>query len=117
MQKSFRYLFICTIAILGLSLLNQCDQVPPQNCTSYDLTNFVGNYQVSEFCQQGFGHGYTFAVVNPGNGAQNELDFVNFINSGQTMKAYVDCNGTYFRIPQQNLGSTALTVVGEGLIP
>lgn len=114
MQHTFRTILISTLAIIGISFLNQCDQVPPENCTSYDLSNFVGNYQVSEFCQQGFGNGYTFATVNPGNGAENELDFVNFINSGLTMKAYIDCSGTYFRIPQQNLGGTALTVVGEG---
>lgn len=114
MRKSIHSTIISILGVFGLSLFNHCDQLPPQNCTSYDLSNFVGNYQVSEFCQQGFGFGYTFATVNPGNGAENELDFVNFINSGLTMKAYVDCEGSYFRIPQQNLGGSALSVVGEG---
>jgi hypothetical protein len=114
MEFSQRYLFTLLPAILSVFFLSQCDQVPPQNCSSYDTSNFVGNYNVSEFCQQGFGHGYTFATVNPGNGAENEILFVNFLNSGITMKAYIDCEGSYFRIPDQNLGSNAFSVVGEG---
>ena len=30
------------------------------------------------------------------------------------MVAYLDCNGTYFRIPQQNIGGSAISVAGEG---
>ena len=101
MRKSIHSTIISILGVFGLSLFNHCDQLPPQNCTSYDLSNFVGNYQVSEFCQQGFGFGYTFATVNPGNGAENELDFVNFINSGLTMKAYVDCEGSYLGYPSK----------------
>jgi hypothetical protein len=103
------------ILLIGLSLaLVSCDQAPINNCTVYEVDKFLGNYNVSEFCQQGFGNGLSFATINPGSAAPNELSFENFLNSGQSMKAYIDCNGTYFRIPQQNLGSTALTVVGEG---
>ena len=114
METQSKYLSMLLILVSLTLFISRCDQIPPQNCSTYDTAKFIGNYNVSEFCQQGFGHGFTFATINPGNGAENELDFVNFINSGQTMKAYIDCEGTYFRIPQQTLGSSALSVVGEG---
>lgn len=105
--------FIIPFLLLILPLTS-CDQTPPVTCTTYEVDKFIGNYNVSEFCQQGFGHGVSFATINPGSAAVNEISFSNFLNSGQSMKAYIDCNGSYFRIPQQYLGSTALSVVGEG---
>ena len=108
-NKKFIFIFF----LLG-ALLQNCDQSPVQNCTVYDVDKFVGNYNVGEFCQQGFGHGVSFATINPGFGSANEIVFTNFINSGQSMKAYIACNGTYFQIPQPYLGSSALSVVGEG---
>lgn len=108
-NKLFPFLFFNV-----LILLNSCDQAPVNNCSEYEVDKFIGNYNVSEFCQQGFGHGVSFATINPGSGSINEISFANFLNSGQAMLAYIDCNGSYFRIPQQYLGSTALSVVGEG---
>ena len=98
METQSRYVSMLLILVSLTLFISQCDQIPPQNCSTYDTAKFIGNYNVSEFCQQGFGHGFTFATINPGNGAENELD----------------CEGTYFRIPQQTLGSSALSVVGEG---
>jgi len=105
--------FITTFLLFTI-MLNSCDQTPVNNCATYEVDKFIGNYNVSEFCQQGFGHGVSFATINPSGGAANEISFANFLNSGQAMQAYVDCNGSYFRIPQQYLGSSALSVVGEG---
>lgn len=69
---------------------------------------------MAESCQLTFGHGFTFNTINPGFGANNEIVFTNFINSGQNMLAYIDCTGDYFRIPRQQLGGSALEVEGEG---
>ena len=82
METQSRYVSMLLILVSLTLFISQCDQIPPQNCSTYDTAKFIGNYNVSEFCQQGFGHGFTFATINPGNGAENELDFVNFINSG-----------------------------------
>lgn len=112
MFKSYQIVFSILILIVGL---NSCDSNPYQTCTSVDIEPFLGNYHVSEYCQQGFGHGVTFATINPGfSSSNNQIIFTNFNNTGLDVEAYVDCNGTYFRIPDQNLGSTAYTVAGEG---
>lgn len=50
-------------------VLHACDKTQIETCTEYERDKFLGNYNVSEFCQQGFGHGVTFATVNPGNGS------------------------------------------------
>lgn len=112
MFKNYQIVFSLLILIVGLS---SCDSKINQSCTEVDVSPFLGNYNVSESCQQGFGHNVTFATVNPGfSASNNQIIFTNFNNTGQDVEAYVDCNGTYFRIPDQNLGSTAYTVAGEG---
>lgn len=108
--KKLSFLFlICFILFLG-----SCDKTPPITCTEFETDKYLGNYNVSESCQLTFGHGYTFGTINPGFGSNNEIVFTNFINSGQNMVAYIDCTGDYFRIPNQQLGGSALTVEGEG---
>lgn len=91
-----------------------CDKEPPLTCTEYETEKFVGGYNVGEFCQQGFGHNYTYAYINEGQNSINELMIMNFLNSGHNVFAYLSCDGVYFQIPDQNLGSSAFTVAGEG---
>lgn len=104
-------------------LLISCDNRNNQTaCTNYETNKFIGNYFVSEFCQQGNNHGVTYATINPSNGVnQNEIIFFNFNNSGLNASAYISCaanvNGyeqIYFRIPNQSLGSSSNTIQGEG---
>lgn len=118
-MKNFVNKYFITATCIFSILMLQCDKTPAVTCTTYDTDLFIGYYNVSETCQQGFGHGVTFSVINPSTGTSiNEVVFTNFLNSGQNVNAYLGCTNDdlsiYFRIPQQNLGSSAFTVVGEG---
>lgn len=108
--KKIALFLVCSL----LLSLSSCDKTPQQTCTEFETTKFLGNYNISESCQVSFGHGVSYGTINPGFGSDNEIVFTNFINSGQNMVAYIDCTGEYFRIPEQQLGGSALTVVGEG---
>lgn len=111
MFKNYQIVFSLLILVVGLFA---CDSNPYQTCDGVDTSSFIGNYQVSESCQQG-NHFVTFATVNPGfSASNNQIIFTNFNNTGLDVEAYVDCNGTYFRIPEQYLGGSAYSVVGEG---
>ncbi len=109
--------------VFAFFAFQQCDKTPQITCSTYDTDYFIGFYNVSEICQTGPNHGVTFGNVVEGNSsALNEIMFLNFNNTGINVVAYIGCTesssngGTtiYFRIPDQNLGSSANSVAGEG---
>lgn len=103
------------LPFLILFFLQSCTRDQQPFCTTYETDKFIGYYNVSEYCTNSFGHGVTFGTINPGNGSNpSEIVFFNFLNSGRNISAYVACDGVYFQIPSQTLGSSANTVVGEG---
>lgn len=112
-------LFLVFFALV--SGISSCDNNQQITCSSYDTDKFIGNYYVSESCQQNY-HGVTYATITPSNSInQNEITFLNFNNTGINVTAYIQCSQIvnnyteiYFQIPQQNVGSTAYTVAGEG---
>ncbi|MCB9255770.1 MAG: hypothetical protein H6579_01420 [Chitinophagales bacterium] len=98
-----------------LLFIQSCTRDQQPFCTVYETEKFIGYYNVSEYCTNSFGHGVSFATINPGNGSNpSEIVLFNFLNSGRNISAYVACDGSYFQIPNQSLGSSAYTVVGEG---
>jgi hypothetical protein len=114
-MKKFSHVTLYIVSLCLLFSLQNCVKDTQQNCTTYETDKFLGYYNVSEYCSNSFGHGVSFATINPSNSANTSaIEFYNFLNSGQSVTAYVGCDGSYFRIPSQTLGSSAFTVVGEG---
>ncbi|MGB1247289.1 MAG: hypothetical protein ACPG4Z_00280 [Chitinophagales bacterium] len=88
------------------------------NCDELSFEKYVGNYNVSMSCQNPISAFYTFEVIYSDQSPINEIIFQNFLNSGSSVKGYVgagaDNEGNLLQIPQQNLGSSAFVVTGEG---
>ncbi len=86
------------------------------NCEDLASDKYVGNFNISQSCQQGNGNFVSFGTIAKGTSQVNELLFFNFLGLGQTAYAYIatDQNGqgNYVQFPNQNLGAS--TIAGEG---
>lgn len=80
------------------------------NCDSVSAIKFVGNYQVTENCQNPAGPGFNYTTNISYGFRVYEVVISNVLGSGLSIEATVDGNSIYIR--EQTVGN--LRIVGEG---
>ena len=132
---NLRIFLFCAIALLGIQSCNQCEDVicPARSqcisgncfcqdgyegadCNTLAVNKYIGNYQVSPSCQQGFAITH-FSSIYDNSIYVNGFFIGNFLGSGIPVEAFIgtDANnqGNLIVIPEQNLGAIAV-LGGEG---
>lgn len=86
------------------------------NCQELSFEKYIGNFNISQSCQQGNGTFVSFGTIGSSTNQVNELLFYNFLGLGQTAYGYIftdqSGDGNYVQFPTQNLGAS--TIAGEG---